>query len=438
MTKGEISFQAYGYHLDAIKPVHLANGFFLALTGKHYRLEWINKLAVVTHKKGLHGDYETANLQKILVEEKAAISSSFSDECLSSLRFQANAILSNDQAVYAAFDEYSAFGNDYTISSPEFLCDHKRKDGYAGFFIYSVFSVSETGREILNIAKDEFEKDGDSLCQLFKPLLDDPSNQVEWDNRVEEKLGTHTEDRLKEIAEIMRTSTEGILRLIKLSRNIESRYSFLRQLVTALGAWLTLYLIREASAAADLTDPALLFCDFTGNKSKKCRTKSVNCFSRHREMIYRSFQTWEGTGKISNLDAYKDTKGRVDLKDVERHFQDLTVRIGLAQPRAATVRSKHYEPQADTIRTLATSLMDINEGPITFQELAEKLRSTWGLVFGGCDDDASRLADQGIIGLDEDDDLSLNRRYFIEQLKSLGLAFEPSDGLVLCEVGIGG
>jgi hypothetical protein len=255
---------------------------------------------------------------------------------------------------------------------------------------------------------------------------------------MEEKLGILTVDRLAEIAELMRPSTESILCLIKTSRDFESRYSFLRQLITALGAWLILYLIREASTAAGLLYPALLFCDFTGNKSNKCRTKSVNCYSRHREMIYRSFQTWVGTGKISSLDPYRDTKGRVDLKDVERHFQDLTVRIGLAQPRTATVRSKHYEPQADTIRTLTTSLLDIDEGPITFQELAERLRSTWGLVFGGCEDDASRLADHGIIGLDEDDDLSLNRRYFIEQLKALGLAFEPSDGLVLCEIGMEG
>ncbi len=433
MTKSETSFQAFGYHLDAIKPVHLANGFFLSLTGKHYRLEWLNKLAVVTHKKGLVGDYMTSNLREILAEEKHAIKSGLSEADLGLLRFQANAIVANDDAVYAAFDDYSAFGNDYTLSSPKFLTDIKRKDGYAGHFLHSIFSVTEAGRHIIEIAKQEFEREGDSLARLFQPVLESDEVEVEWDNRFEEKLGVLSMDELEAKAASMSLVTAGILRLLSTSRSIESRYSFLRQLVTALGAWLILYLVREASSAVGAGAP-LLFCDFTGNHSKKCRSRSANCFSRHRELIYQSFHSWAESGKLASLDAYRDKKGRFDLKDVERHFQDLAVRIGLAQPRAATVRAKHYEPQADTVRTLVMSLLAPDEGPITVQELATRLRSTWGIAFGGCDDDITALAGQGIIGLDEDDDLSLNRRCFISLLKALGVATEPSDGLVLCEL----
>lgn len=40
--------------------------------------------------------------------------------------------------------------------------------------------------------------------------------------------------------------------------------------------------------------------------------------------------------------------------------------------------------------------------------------------------------ENGYHGLDEDDDLRWNRDAFISQLKRLGLAYEPSDGLVLC------
>lgn len=433
MTKSEISFQAFGYHLDAIKPVHLANGFFLALTGRHYTLEILNKISVVTHKKGLQGDYETPNLLHVLADNKF-IGSEINEQSLNHLRLQANAILANDDAVYAAFDNYSAFGNDYTLSSPEFLSDIKRKDGYAGYFIFSVFSVTEVGKNILRIAKEEFEREGDSLTKLFKPVLDSPELESEWNNCFEEKLGALTSARLAEVAELMGQATEGVLRLLQTAKRVDSRYSFLRQLITSLGAWLTLYLIRQASVAAEISGPSLLFSDFTGNKSKKCRNKSVNCFSRHREMVYQSFHKLFNSGYISSLEPYKDKKGRVDLKDVERHFQDLAVRTGLAQPRAATVRSKHYEPLPDTIRTLVTSVLDPDEGPVTFHHFANRLRSTWGIVFGGCDDDITLLADQGIIGLDEDDDLSLNRRCLIDKLKSLGLAFEPSDGLVLCAV----
>jgi hypothetical protein len=84
------------------------------------------------------------------------------------------------------------------------------------------------------------------------------------------------------------------------------------------------------------------------------------------------------------------------------------------------------------------SLISKDEPPLTFPELALRLRTTWGISFGGCHDDAQYLASRGIIGLDEDDDLSLNRKCFIEQMKTLGLAYEPSDGLVLCGLDLGG
>jgi len=434
MTKAQASFQAFGYHLDAIKPVHLANGFFLALTGKHYRLEWLNKLAVVSHKRGLTGDYKASNLRDILANDKHIIRHDMSEAELSILRLQANAVVANDDAVYAAFDEYSAFGNDYTLSSPSLVCDLKRKDGYAGYFIYSVFSVTDVGQKINAIAKEELEREPDSLSRLFHPVLEGDDTQLEWENHFEARLGILTYERLCSIAETMRQTTDCIHRLLVNSRTIESRYSFLRQLVTALGAWLILYLIRESTAAVGNQEVALLFSDFTGNKSTKCRSKSINCFSRHRELIYQSFNAWSESGRISSLEAYQDTKGRIDLKDVERHFQDLAVRVGLVQPRTATVRAKHYEPQSDTVRTFVLSLLSPHEGPVIFQDFTTRLRSAWGIVFGGCEDDVAFMSEQGIVGLDEDDDLSVNRRFFINTLKSLGLAFEPSDGLVLCEL----
>ncbi len=436
MTKGETSFKAFGYHLDAIKPVHLANGFFLSLTGKHFQLEWLNKIAVTTHTKGLVGDYNVETLHDVLSHDKLALSSSIGPKELHQLRYQANSIVANDDAVYAAFDEYKAsvFGNDYTLASPELLTDLKRKDGYAGFFIYSIFNATCAGQEILSISKQEFESTGDSLSALFRPVLDVPDTANEWENRYEDALGVLADERIERIAVLMAPTTECILQLVRTSRATESRYSFLRQLIVALGAWLTLYLIREASRVVGFGRSSILFADYTGGASIKCRSRSIHCFSRHRETVYQSFFSLVDSGVVENLDAYRDKGGNVVLKDVERHFQDLSVRIGLVQPRAATVRAKHYEPQADTIRSLSMSVLNPDEGPITLLELAQRLRSSWGLVFGGCNDDVPVLAENGIVGLDEDDDLSLNRRCFIERLKSLGLATEPSDGLVLCEI----
>jgi hypothetical protein len=75
-----------------------------------------------------------------------------------------------------------------------------------------------------------------------------------------------------------------------------------------------------------------------------------------------------------------------------------------------------------------------NEELITLPDLSRRLRDTWQIAFGGCDDDGEFLANQSIVGLDEDDDLRLNRDCFIRQIKTLGLAIEPSDGLVLCGI----
>lgn len=434
MKKWQISFQAFGYHLDAIKPVHLANGYFLALTGKHYRLELLNKLAVVSNKKGLTGEYHTEGLREALAD-RGLLDDSVAKEQLNLLRAQANAIVANDDAVYAAFDDYKAFGNDYTISSPELLCDLKRKDGYAGWFIHSVFALTDEGRRINELSKLRFEEPGDFLTRLFRPVLDAGDTALNWEGFEGGSSECFDTSRLQQVADLMRPQTAAILRLVETIGQVESRYAFLRQLVTVLGVWLLKYLIQSSTAIAGIEQDSLLFADFTGGQSPKCRSRSVHCFSRHRELVYKSFISLQEQGVISSLGDYVNAQtGRIDLKDVERHFQDLAVRIGLVQPRASTVRAKHYEPQPDTIRALVASVISSTEGPVIFSEVATRIREVWGISFGGCPDDGGRLAQDGIVGLDEDDDLRLNRARFVGHLKSLGLAFEPSDGLVLCEI----
>jgi hypothetical protein len=436
MSKAQACFQAFGYHLDAIKPVHLANGYFLALIGKYYQLEWLNKLSVVSNKKGLTGEYHTQGLHEALTD-KGLLNNSVEKEHLNLLRAQANAVMANDDAVYAVFDDFkrSAFGNDYTISSPEFLCDLKRKDGYAGWFIHSVFALTDEGRQINDLAKCRFAETGDSLTKLFNPVLDGEDVALDWEGSDVGGSLCFDTSRLHEVADLMRPQTAAILRLVETIGQVESRYAFLRQLVIALGAWLLKYLVESSTTIAGIGQNSLIFADFTGGHSPKCRSRSIHCFSRHRELVYKSFISLHESGVISTLEAYANDKtGRIDLDDVERHFQDLAVRIGFAQPRASTVRAKHYEPQPDTIRALIASVVSGTEGPVIFSEVATRLREVWGLSFGGCSDDGEHLAQDGIVGLDEDDDLRLNRTCFVSQIKSLGLAFEPSDGLILCEI----
>jgi hypothetical protein len=64
-------------------------------------------------------------------------------------------------------------------------------------------------------------------------------------------------------------------------------------------------------------------------------------------------------------------------------------------------------------------------------DVAERLGHRWGLVFGLLSSDHAVLRRHGYSPLDEDADLRANREAFKNLATSLGLAWEPSDGLVL-------
>lgn len=433
MTKQQIHFEGFGYEPGRMKPVHFATGYFLALTGHYYRLELLNKVAVISHKEGLKGDYEPATLRELLLTgPRPQISSRVGIPELNRLRSQINAAVANDNAVYAAYGDYSAFGNDYTLSSATMLTDQKRLDGYSGWLVRQVLDQSVEGREVLEFSRRWIEQEGDTLQLFVKPLIDAPEDQQERASDYATKFGMLPEDRLDAIAVQMTKVTHAVALICRTIDSRESHHLRLRSLIIALGMWLLLYQIREAAAASGVPPNSLLFCDFTGDSGSRCRGASRTCFSKHRELVFRAYEAWHEAGRITNLDEFRNKKTQeFDFKFLEQHFSDLAVRIGLAQPRAMQVKTKHYELQPDTLRVVVGSVLG-NNGMMPLPELARRLRDIWQISLGGCDDDLEQLRENGYHGLDEDDDLRWNRDAFISQLKRLGLAYEPSDGLVLC------
>ena len=116
--------------------------------------------------------------------------------------------------------------------------------------------------------------------------------------------------------------------------------------------WLLVYLIVEAEEASGESGDLILFMDFLGDTKSRCRAHSCASFARHRELIYRAYPAWKDAGRFEGIEAnYAEFKN--DFKILEQHFSDLAVRIGLAQPRAAQAKRKHYELQPDTCRTLS-------------------------------------------------------------------------------------
>jgi hypothetical protein len=275
------------------------------------------------------------------------------------------------------------------------------------------------------------------------PLLDQTDDAEDWNNTYEAKFGDLGDARLDAISVLMRPQTAAVAQLC---RNLEAttpHHSRLRSLILALSCWLIAYLLRESAIASGQTQRLLLFMDFLGQPGTRCRSQSCASFARHREMIFRLYEGMDSGGRFRDFEnaiscfCVKDKRSGVlkppEFKFLEEHFWHLAVRVGLAQPRASQVRQKHYESQPDTLRMLINSVL-IRDELLPLPQLAERLRETWGICFGGCVDDHAELQEAGHLGLDEDDDLRANREAMVNLLKTMDLAVEPSDGLVLCAI----
>ena len=83
------------------------------------------------------------------------------------------------------------------------------------------------------------------------------------------------------------------------------------------------------------------------------------------------------------------------------------------------------------------SILDAEAGyAVDLAEACKRLRDTWRVVVGALGTDLEALREQDFFGFDEED-LRRNTVAFSRHLKSLSMAFEPSDGLVLCSTDIG-
>ena len=75
----------------------------------------------------------------------------------------------------------------------------------------------------------------------------------------------------------------------------------------------------------------------------------------------------------------------------DEFFRELTLRSGVAQPRASRIASKHFELQPETLRVAVLSVIPLSEGMIPITESLERFYKTWGLCFGGRPEDATLL-----------------------------------------------
>nr|WP_321352631.1 hypothetical protein [uncultured Methanoregula sp.] len=433
-----VNFDALGYIPFQTKPVHFANGFFLSLTGKSNRLEYLNKTAVIKTNRGLEGDYEHEALHEILVDDEK-LDPSISVENLRKLRLQVNGIVDNDEAVFPKFTGHGDFGNEYTLISDRLITENNaKKDGYSGHFVHQVLETTSVGNEILKYASNWITRHDTPLENFLTPILDSESIESRLSEEYEEKLGTLTVGRLSDIASMMDPQTNAIAQLCHNLENDTSHHMQLRELTIALCSWLFVYI--QKISDIDRKMP-IMFMDFNGGENTRTRTLSRNCYSRQRDWFCKSYQTLREKGEISYDDSVflpieknvtdPDIEKIPDYKFLEDHFHYLSLRIGFSQPRSNRVQQKHFELQPETARILMSSIL-ASEEVLEFEPLSVRLREIWGPCYGGSHDDIILLNKHGYSGLDYDEDLIPNSARFSNLLKRLNLAVEPSDGLILC------
>lgn len=420
-----------GYQPFRMKPVHFATSFLLALTGRYFRLEYLNKASVpkTAPKDGprVRDEYPSDRLHPLLVD-RGTLDPSIDLEAFRTLRAHLNAAYNNDgSALAAVYRPYSTFGADYSAPSIRYISDRSKNHGYSGSFVLSVLEATAEGRETLERIRRLLELPPPPLAAFGEPLLDDVAE--EWSDRHDELYGEIDPERLVRIGSGMEDCTIAVGRLAATLERLQSNYS-MRYVVLGLCCWLFAYVLRQGS------DSSLLLVDALQGSNPRIRAQSRASYARALDLFSssydRAFEDDDGSAIPEN--EWNVFAGSAEARQIlDDHFRDLGVRIGIVQPRSAVAKHKHVELQADTLRVLAFSLLE--EGQVlTLPEFAAQLRKTWSIVVGAEAADGDVLRANRFGPLDQDEDLLPNASAFQALLVRLGLAVEPSDGLTLVAI----
>jgi len=424
---------AFGFNTDRrMKPIHLATGFFVALLGRQSEQQLLNKTVAYSAGKSLEGDYALPQLHALLLQEDK-ISPAIDLALLQILRKQLRCLANNDEAVYPLYTAHGGFGCDYTTASADILTRTKDNDGYSGFFIFSVFDQSPTGKAILETARTWLTQNDSTWHLAMTPLLEnntiDEDNEAKYENK---GFGELDNRRVKRVAKKMAPQTDAVMTLCRSADILMAPETKLRVLIVGLSLWLFRYLVIEGFEKPDSVGIALV--DMLGDSSSKMRSQSRWSFARIREGLIDAFARFHALGRFDDCeDVWKHIQTQMGGRPkFEEFYRELTVRSGLAQPRSGRIAAKHFELQPETLRVVIMSVLGVEEGMIPITELLERVFRVWGLCFGGRPADGRLLTQLGYTGLDQDQDLTPNFEALTSLLSDLGLATRYSDGLVMC------
>ena len=425
---------AFGFNTDRrVKPVHFATGFFIALLGCNYRNEILNNVVAFSDGTDLAGLYSLNNLHPELIR-LGKLSSDVSKQELRALRKHLRCLAGNDDAVFPAYAEKAGFGCDYSTAAKDILTRTKDNDGFSGFFTYSILDVTDDGRFVLDFTRSCLNAPQPTLRQIFQPLLEKDHVEEDSLSRYEARFGELDAKRVKSIAKRAEKQTKALRTLCENLNHLAATETKLRFIIIGLSLWLFRYITEESVNSTGVADPLALLVDVSQDSNSRMRVQSRSSYSRLREALINGFSSFADSGRFENCSdqweyVKKEEQGRPKFEDF---YRELSLRSGLAQPRASRIQAKHFEPQPDTLRVLVLSVINSSDGLVPFAQLLNQLYEVWGLVFGGRPQDADLLGRLCYVGLDQDRDLSPNAMCLVDLLSDLGLATKFSDGLIMC------
>jgi hypothetical protein len=422
---------AFGFNTDRrVKPAHFATGFFLALTGKNYKQRSLNYTIALPAKKEPEGKYRLADLSEHL-SSQGMVGQAITPREVHLIRTHLQSVADNDDAVYAMFGKKAGFGSDYTVADPRMISRLKDNDGFSGQFVKSVLEQSAAGKKVICQVTQWISAAETVSGALLGPLLNEESDETDLSDQHTTKCGQLSEDLIKKLANDLSDETRALLRLCENGEFMPTE-SRLRLLVIGLGCWISAYLRRVASAAAE--HPLILLCDMSNGDSHRLREQSRWSYTRFRETLVSSFSSLAELGRFEPCEeAWEWVAQNQDGRPkIEEYYRELLLRNGLAQPRGGRIAAKHFELQPDTLTALALSVLSKEDELVPLHEFLDRLFSVWGLCFGGRNLDDNMLVELGYTGLDQAGDLSPNTESLVTLLVDLGLATRYSDGLVMC------
>jgi hypothetical protein len=311
---------ALGYQPMRMKPVHFATSFFLALTGRAFRLELLNKASVprAAPKTGARvtDEYVAEVLYPILIGQ-GRLSPGIDETNFKLLRSHLNAGFNNDgSALTPGFAPYNPFGVDYSAPSLRYVGKLSKNHGFSGSFVVRVLGTTETGQAVLASCRELMALPPPPLEQLGRPLLDD--EEEVWDDEYEAQFGHPDPALIQSAAAIMAPRTAALAILLSNLARDRSVYA-IRYMVIGLCLWLFTYLMLRRD------EEPLLLIDALAGRNLRIRSQSRASYARALDRFAGSFDAWRNAeGQAAADDDWlafsESTEAR---KVIEDHFRDL-------------------------------------------------------------------------------------------------------------------